>query len=472
MNDMSEMSGSLRKRRLAPEDLASPQLFRLLLRLGLPAMFGLSINAAHHTINMIFVGMIGEDQIAAIMIVLPILMLIAAFGEGIGVGVATEVGRLLGAGNRSRAGAIASISLAAGIAFGALSTIALLAFPDPLLFGATPALQPLAQRYLMIIAISVPLTMAQIILDFLAIAEGNARFSMWTLVACFALNMILDPIMIFGVGLGLQGVAIATILSQLVALSIYGTYHARRLGLVRLTLDWRLADIRYLRPVLAIGAPTTLTSLTTAGAIAILVSLAGAYHGEAGIAGIGIALRLLAVGTLPVIGISLGAQSILSFAWGSGDMARVLSATRILTAVTSAVSGVYGLIALVFSQELASFFTDDAAVIGIAGQAIIATHLPLLLFGLRQTVLILFQAQGRPKAAIAIGLAKNGYLLFPLLALLPPFFGFSGLLAAMFLASALTGLLSAVCLMRTLSVLRQRTTGHLTSFRPRPSFCP
>ncbi|MBB5663727.1 putative MATE family efflux protein [Rhizobium leguminosarum] len=472
MNDMSEMSGSLRKRRLAPEDLASSQLFRLLLRLGLPAMFGLSINAAHHTINMIFVGMIGEDQIAAIMIVLPILMLIAAFGEGIGVGVATEVGRLLGAGNRSRAGAIASISLVAGVGFGAASTIALLAFPDLLLFGATPALQPLAQHYLMIIAISVPLTMAQIILDFLAIAEGNARFSMWTLVACFALNMILDPIMIFGFGLGLQGVAIATILSQLVALSIYGAYHASRLGIVRLTLDWRLAEIRYLRSALAIGAPTTLTSLTTAGAIAILVSLAGAYHGEAGIAGIGIALRLLAVGTLPVIGISLGAQSILSFAWGGGDMARVLSATRILTAVTTAVSGAYGLIALAFSEELASFFTNDAAVIAIAGQAIIATHLPLLLFGLRQTVLILFQAQGRPKAAIAIGLAQNGYLLFPLLVLLPPFFGFSGLLAAMFLASALTGLLSAVCLLRSLSALRQRTAGHPTSIRPHPSFCP
>lgn len=59
-------------------------------------MFGLSINAAHHTINMIFIGMIGEDQIAAIMIVLPVLMLVAAFGEGIGVGVATEVGRTLG----------------------------------------------------------------------------------------------------------------------------------------------------------------------------------------------------------------------------------------------------------------------------------------------------------------------------------------------------------------------------------------
>ncbi|MBA8830329.1 MULTISPECIES: MATE family efflux transporter [Rhizobium] len=473
MNDMSDASGSFRRRqRLAPEDLASPQLFRLLLRLGLPAMFGLSINAAHHTINMIFIGMIGEDQIAAIMIVLPVLMLVAAFGEGIGVGVATEVGRTLGAGNRSRAGAIASVSLAAGVVFGAASAIAILAFPDLLLFGATPALQSLAQQYLMIIAVSVPLTMAQIILDFLAIAEGNARFSMWTLVACFALNMILDPIMIFAFGLGLQGVAIATILSQLVALCIYAAYHARRLGTVRLAFGWQWRDIDYLRPVLAVGAPTTLTSLATAGAIAAMVSLAGTYHGEAGIAGVGIALRLLAVGTLPVIGISLGAQSILSFAWGRGDIVRVLSAARILTAVTTAVSGTYGVAALAFSEELASFFTDDATVIGIAAQAIVATHLPLLLFGLRQTVLILFQAQGRAKAAVAIGLAQNGYLLFPLLALLPPFFGFSGLLAAMFLASALTGLLSAVCLMRTLRALRQRSADHLTSIRPYPSFCP
>jgi Na+-driven multidrug efflux pump len=150
----------------------------------------------------------------------------------------------------------------------------------------------------------------------------------------------------------------------------------------------------------------------------------------------------------------------------------VLSAARILTAVTTAVSGTYGVAALAFSEELASFFTDDATVIGIAAQAIVATHLPLLLFGLRQTVLILFQAQGRPKAAVAIGLAQNGYLLFPLLALLPPYFGFSGLLAAMFLASALTGLLSAVCLMRTLRALRQRAADHLTSIRPYPSFCP
>ncbi len=87
-------------------------------------------------------------------------------------------------------------------------------------------------------------------------------------------------------------------------------------------------------------------------------------------------------------------------------------------------------------------------------------------------MLILLQAQGRPKAALAVGLAQNGYLLLPLLAILPPFFGFSGLLAAMFLASALTGLLSCFCLARSLSALRQRSAEDLASLRPYPSFCP
>ncbi|WP_431323510.1 MATE family efflux transporter [Rhizobium sp. YTU87027] len=470
---MNDMSGSFAKRRIAPEDLASPQLLRLVFRLGVPAMLGLSINAAHHTINMIFVGMIGEHEIAAIMIVLPILMAVAAFGEGIGVGVATEVGRALGAKDRARANVAASISLVFGVLFGVICAVTLIAFPTQLLalFGATPALLPLAQGYLMIIALTVPLTMAQIIFDFLAIAEGNARFSMWTLIACFALNIILDPLMIFGLGLGLQGVAIATILSQITALGIYGVYHAKKLGTLRLSLGRRMQSAGALWSVLAVGAPTTMASLVTSGAIATLLTLAGSYRGEDGIAGIGIALRLLAVATLPVIGISLGAQAILSFAWGRKDMARMVSAARILAVVTSAFSIGCGLAMLGFRHDLARLFADSPEVLAIAGQAIVATQFPFLLFGMRQTLLVLYQAQARPRAALALGLAQNGYVLFPLLAVLPSAFGFAGLLCAIFAASALTGLLSAWLLVVALLRLKAGPAGkHL--FRPHKSFCP
>ena len=97
-----------RKAYFAPDDLNDPALTRLIFRLGMPAVAGLSINAVHHTINMVFVGMIGSREIAAITVVVPILMMIGAIGEGLGVGVATAIGRALGAGDRQSANVTAS----------------------------------------------------------------------------------------------------------------------------------------------------------------------------------------------------------------------------------------------------------------------------------------------------------------------------------------------------------------------------
>lgn len=473
MNDMS-LDLTTGRGLARPENLASPSIWRLMLRLGLPATAGLSINAAHHTINMVFVGMIGGHEIAAVLIVLPILMLFAAFGEGLGVGVATEAGRALGRGDLDHANRIGSLALLAGLGAGAAASLAVLAFASPLLalFGATDSILPLAERYLWIVAFSLPLTMAQIILDFLAIAEGNARFSMWTLIACFALNILLDPLMIFGFGLGLQGVAVATILSQLVALGVYGYYHGRRLGTIRLTLRPGFRRMRALIPVLSVGAPTSATSIVTAAAVAILLALAGRYRGEDGIAGVGIALRLLAAGTLPIIGISLGAQAILSFAWGGRDLDRVWSASRILLTMTSGMAAAYGLAVMVWHQQAAMLFTTDPAILSVAAPAILASHGPLLLFGLRQTALVLFQAQGRAGPAMLIGLAPNGYLLLPLLGLLVPFFSFDGLLAAIFLSSLLAGLIALAALRRTLRSLNHSAATARMAPRPSPRFCP
>lgn len=473
MNDMS-LDMTTRRGLTRPENLASPDIWRLMLRLGLPATAGLSINAAHHTINMVFVGMIGGHGIAAVLIVLPILMMFAAFGEGLGVGVATEAGRALGHGDLDRASRIGSLALLAGLGAGATASLVVLAFASPLLtlFGATDTILPQAERYLWIVAFSLPLTMAQIILDFLAIAEGNARFSMWTLIACFALNMLLDPLMIFGFGLGLPGVAIATILSQLVALAAYGYYHGRRLGTIRLMLWPDIRKMRELIPVLSIGAPTTATSLVTAASVATLLAVAGHYRGGDGIAGVGIALRLLAAGTLPIIGISLGAQAILSFAWGARDSERFADATLILLKLTSGMAAIYGLAVMVWHQQAAMLFTTDPGILSVAAPAILASHGPLLLFGLRQTALVLFQAQGRAGPAMLIGLAPNGYLLLPLLVLLVPIIAFDGLLASIFLSSLFAGLIALSALRRTLHALKHPVAQARPALRPSPRFCP
>lgn len=443
----------------APDDLNDPALTRLIFRLGMPAVAGLSINAVHHTINMVFVGMIGAHEIAAITVVLPILMMIGAIGEGLGVGVATAVGRALGSDNPQRANVTASTLMVLIVPLGIVLTTGILVFRRELLglFGASEAIMPLAEHYLIIVAFSVTLTMLQIVSDFIAISEGNTRFSMWTLLGCFALNIILDPIMIFGFGFGLAGAAMATILSQIAAIAAYALYFRKRIGTLHLSARFAAFRADILKPVFSIGLPTTLTSMLSSISFAVLFTHAGYYRGDAGIAGVGIALRVLTLGMLPVVGLSLGGQAVLSFAWGARNPSRLLAASNLLLLLTSAFSVAYGLAAVLLRYPIAAIFTDDVEIARIAALTIIVTHIPFVFFGMRQILVVLLQAQGRARLAAAISIAQNGYFLLPLLLVLPHFLGFDGLLASLFFAPALTALLCAAILFTTLRQLRGNT---------------
>jgi putative MATE family efflux protein len=461
------MRGKSKRACFAPDDLNDPAVTRLIFRLGMPAVAGLSINAVHHTVNMVFVGMIGSHEIAAITVVLPILMMIGAIGEGLGVGVATAVGRALGAADPQRANVTASTFVVLAIPLGLVLTAGILLFKRELLvlFGASEAILPLAEHYLSIVAFSVTLTMLQILSDFIAISEGNTRFSMWALMGCFALNIILDPILIFGFDFGLAGAAIATILSQIAALGAYLLYFRKQVGTLHLAARFAVLRADVLKPVLFIGLPTTITSMLSSISFAILFSFAGFYRGDIGIAGVGIAMRVLTLGMLPIIGLSLGGQAVLSFAWGAKNPARLLAASGTLLKLTSGFALLYGLGAVLLRYPIATIFTDDAQIARIAARTIIVTHVPFIFFGARQILVVLLQAQGRARLAGAISVAQNGYFLLPLLFILSHWFAFNGVLASLFLAPALTALMSLAILVVTLRQLRGHSLSiPITSF--------
>ncbi|MFO1072540.1 MAG: MATE family efflux transporter [Geminicoccaceae bacterium] len=356
---------------LAPLDLADPRLGRLILRLGLPSVAGLAITALHHVANAFFVGLVGVDAMAAVSVAVPIFVLVAAVGDGLGVGAAAAIGRLLGAGSQKRAGVTASTVLALAVAVGGLATLVLLLGLSPILtaFGATPALLPEARLYVGLLAWSCAFLLAQQLCDFIAIAEGNSRFSMWVLLGCFGLNLVLDPLLILAAGLGVQGAAIATLLSQLAALLAYAAYFRRRRGTVRVALGlvrwrWRLVG-----PVLQVGVPAMLSGMLTALALALVYRAAAGHGGEAALAGIGIALRLLTLGLLPLAGFCLGAQAVLSHGHGAGTHGRVLRATRLMLLATSGCALAYALAMLLLAQPIVGLLTDDPAARAIGVQA-------------------------------------------------------------------------------------------------------
>ena len=188
-------------------DMESPHLKRLLLTLALPAVIGLSANAMHQLANAFFVSRLGTHAIAAISICFPLLIVFGAIGEGAGVGVASSVARMLGAGEERQASRTAStVMVLLGLAGCALAAALLPLLPWLLsALGTTPDAMPASTAYATIFCYSAPLILLQMLCDFIAMSEGNTRFSMWTLIGSFALNVILDPILIFHFQMGLLG---------------------------------------------------------------------------------------------------------------------------------------------------------------------------------------------------------------------------------------------------------------------------
>lgn len=434
----------------APLDLADPRLERLIVRLAVPSVAGLSITALHHVANAAFVGLLSGQALAAVSIAVPIFALVAAIGHGLGIGGAASIGRLLGAGEAFDAGRAASATLALCVLLGGAAGIGLFwgAGGVLALFSPGPDLAPIAATYLRLLAVSCPLLLAQIACDFIAIAEGNSRFSMWTLLGAFALNIVLDPLLIFGFGLGVEGAALATILSQLAALAAYGLYFRCRWGRVRLGVGRLGFRTRLLRPILAVGVPAGLSSALSALAFAVVYAMAGIHGGDEAVAGVSIAFRLLTLGLLPVIGFCLGAQPVLSFAAGAGDRIRLRAATLFMARVALGFTLVYAVSMMLWSAPLAGLFTTDARVADVARRGLILFHAGFALTGLHQVLVILLQAMERARLAAVISLAPQGYLLLPLLYGGAALWGMDGVLAAPLLAMGLTALVSAALLLR------------------------
>ncbi|MDZ4311224.1 MAG: MATE family efflux transporter [Cypionkella sp.] len=432
---------------MRPLDLGSPDLTRTLLRGGLPAMGGLALNAAHQSVDGAFLGHLGTEALAAVSLALPLAGVTAALGVGLGVGTATAIARRLGAGQLAEAGRIASAAMALCLCLSVVAMLALMLGRGVLLdlLGASDAIRAPAEAYLLLMAISAGLGIIQILCDFIAIGEGNARFSLISLALCFGLNIMLDPLFIFGFGWGIGGAAAATILSQVITLGLYTWYFATRRGqvLLRPHFDWR-----GLGPVLRVGAPETATVLAATGSALLLYRLAAGISGVEGLAALGIVLRLVTLASLPIDGFCLGAQAVLAHAAGAGDTARLVQAARKLAVLSCGAAALAAGFVFAIPDLALMLFAASPTTAALAKPALlmIATVLPLI--ALRSVAQVTLQATERAGTAALLGLAPSCWLLLPLLALFTPAYGFQGLALSLCLAAALAGMAAGFILWR------------------------
>lgn len=437
-------------------DLSDPNLASLILRLAIPSIVGLSINAVQQAVNAIFVGALGAQAIAAVSMTLPVVVLLTAVGQGIGVGTASFISRHLGAGEYLEASRGASTALALAAPIGIISTVLLLLNLRRIFvtLGATPTIMPVALDYAATLLFGYTLMLLNIVNGFIVRAEGNTRFSMWTMLAAFILNAVLDPVFIFLLDLGVRGAALATLVSQIAAISLYIVHFSKLGGIVLVKISYVSLRTRRIRQLAFIGAPATMTGILSAIASMLLYGAAAPF-GDDCIAAMGIAVRLLTIGALPVTGFCMGSQAVLGFGWGARDLPRVWKAAKLMLSMTVALSVAYSAAVVSFARPLVKLFSDSENVTGIAVLTCIVFHLFFWLFGVESFVTTMLQSFGRARLSVIVSLARHGYFFIPAVLLLPVISGFNGLLASQAIAELGAGMIALFVMFHQFAELRR-----------------
>lgn len=421
--------------------LGSEKITKLIRKFAIPCIISLLISALYNIVDQIFIGnsKLGFLGNAATSIVFPITIISFAFawcfGDGAVALMSIRQGQKDDKGVAKIIGNALTINIIASIIFIAFCLI----FMDPLLhlFGASEASLPLAQSYFRIILYGSTASMMGGVLSNIIRADGSPAFSMVVTVLGAVINIILDPIFIFGLDWGIEGAAIATIIGQIASfvLGIYYIFFRARTFKLKLT-DFK-PELRTILQFTKLGISTFITQMSIVATSLVgnmMLAKWGAqsiYGADIPIAVMGIAMKVFTVVINIVVGLLVGAQPILGFNYGAEKYDRVKETFRIAMIGTITV----GVIATIIFE----FFPD--LVIGIFGtqnelymefaRKMFRVFLSLVTFTLSiKAISIFFQAVGEPKKATAASLMRDIVCFVPLCFIMPNIFGVDGILYA------------------------------------------
>ncbi len=427
------------------ELLGSAPIPRALLAMGIPTMIGMMINALYNLVDAGFVSRLGTQAMGAISVTYPLGQAVVGLGLLFGSGAASCISRLLGRGERDAANRVANTALFGSLIAGAVAIALTLLLLEPILrlLGATDGILPHAKRYAAIYVASSIFNVVNVTMNSIATGEGAAKTTMAALLAGALLNILLDPLMIYGLRLGVAGAAIATALSQMASTAVYLRY--MRSGGSAFRFHPRACRFSgdVLSGIFQIGVPTLIFQLLTGLSVA-LTNLRAAPYGDSVIAGLGAVTRIVSLGTLMVFGFIKGFQSVAGYSYGAGNLPRLRGAIRTAVAWTTLFCALLGLILIGFPAPILSIFTPgDAELIRVGQRALRLNGLSIPLFGFYTVYSSLFLALGRAKEGLFLGVCRQGVCFIPAILLLPAVGGLNGILCAQPAADLAAALIAA-----------------------------
>lgn len=445
------------------EFLGTENIRKLLFKLSTPVIIGMLVQALYNVVDTLFVGWAyGAESVQAIgglSIAFPVQMIIMAFGIVLGTGGSSIISRALGARENERAERVLGNVFSLSLILSVLIAIPCLLYLDPILkaFGATPGVLPYAREYLEVIIAGGIVFVFGVSVQNIVRAEGNARLAMNTMLLGGGLNILLDPVLIFGFGMGVKGAAIATVLSQAVGSAWLLQYYLKGKGSVQFKSKTLKPAPEIIKEIGTIGLGSFVMECSSSVMMIFVYNALASYGGDVAIAVFGIVIKINSFIFLPLLGMAFGLQPIVGFNYGAKRFGRIAEAVKLSLVVTTTF-GLLGLLIIsLFKEKLLGFFSADPEYLAVGKNAVMIMVIGTPLIGLNVVTSTLFQALGKARPAFLLSISRQLLFLIPLVILLPRLYGLSGVWAAFPVSDFLAFMLSGLLLFRTYGTFKERT---------------
>lgn len=428
-------------------DLGKDSIGKLLFKLATPAIIAQLVNVLYNIIDRIFIGRLPEGDLAmaGVGVAFPIIMLISATSALIGMGGAPIAAIKMGKQDHDAAEKIISNSLSMLFIISILLMGVLLVFKEPILlaFGASSSTLAYANDYLTIYLFGTLFVQIAIGMNPFINTQGFAKIGMMTVLVGAIINIILDPIFIFTFDLGVKGAAIATITAQFVSAVWVLFFLFGKKSILKIRKAYLKPELKVILPVMALGVSPFIMQATESIVLISLNNQLSTYGGDLAVSAMTIISSINQIVLLPLMGLSSGAQPIISYNFGANQYDRVKKAFKLLLIVCLIYTTLMWLSLMIAPQVFVAIFNDKPELVEITSRSIRLFFAGIFVFGAQIACQQTFLALGQAKISLVLALLRKMILLVPFIFILPAILK-SAQLDAVFLAEPLADVIAAI----------------------------
>lgn len=425
-------------------ELGRENVWKLLVKFSIPAVIGMLVNALYSVVDRIFVGRgVGSMALSGVAVTFPITNIIMAVGMLVGTGAAAVVSIKLGQKKFKEAESILGNAFVLSVMITVFISILGLVFLEPLLvmFGASAETLPYARQFAAILLSGAVLQNIGFGLNPIIRSQGDPKTAMKTMLIGAVLNFAINPILIFGLKLGVAGSAYATLISQAVCTIWIFAYFTKGKSLLKLKKPNLKLEKHIVSQIIAIGiSPFAMQVAASLVTISINTNLYR-YGGDLAIGAYSLISSIAILMLMPMFGINQGAQPIIGYNYGSMQHDRVKKALKYSAGINTVIAAAGFLIIQLFPVQIISMFNStDKQLIAIGSEGIRVYLMMMVLIGPSCAIINYFQSVGKAKHSMVLSLLRQVILLIPLVFILPHFFQLDGI----WMAGAASDLVSSV----------------------------